>query len=363
MSIRGHQQSKRIRRQRTLSQNSMIMLGPGSGAGAMKVVGSSGSSRGPSARAAAPTVAASSFGVQSMQSSSAMAVSCDGGTQELVVRLDGVQVERENSPPRRLSESSQRRYGLRGQRTAIPAPTSGGAHLIVYALFVPRLSCSWPRCTCGTKTLPPLHLLLATMSSDYDYDMASPLKQAAIRASIPVHGKPRALQIFNPSSTFAFSVEVRVLQGATARFDTIRNAVNTFITSSFSHVYLPSTLQGWEDVPILAQSVDRIIASESANASLSVSIEESALQIYVYQPNDSNAFEELTSGDGKGDSEEVTAASICELPSLGWEGLWESLIYAEDIKSKLLDYIYATVIFSDADIDCEYSSSAQTSCS
>lgn len=138
--------------------------------------------------------------------------------------------------------------------------------------------------------------------------------------------------------------------------------MNTFVTSSFSHIYLPSTLQGWEDVPILAQSVDRIIASESTSASLSVSIEEAALQIYIYQPNDSNAFEELTSGGGKGDSEEVTAASICELPSLGWEGLWESLIYAEDIKSKLLDYIYATVIFSDADVDCEYSSGAQTSC-
>lgn len=48
------------------------------------------------------------------------------------------------------------------------------------------------------------------------------------------------------------------------------------------------------------------------------------------------------------------AASVCELPSLSWEGLWESLIYSDDIKSKLLDYIYATVVFSDADVDCEF---------
>lgn len=148
-------------------------------------------------------------------------------------------------------------------------------------------------------------------------------------------------------------MEVRALPGATARFDTIRKAVHTYITSSFSHIYLPSTLQGWEDIPILAQSVDRIVASESTNSSPSVSIDQAALQIYVYQPNESNAFEELASGSGRGEAEEVTAASVCELPSLGWEGLWESLIYAEDIKSKLLDYIYATVIFSDADIDCE----------
>ncbi|TCD71325.1 hypothetical protein EIP91_011096 [Steccherinum ochraceum] len=172
------------------------------------------------------------------------------------------------------------------------------------------------------------------MGNDLDYDMMSPEKRKPV-ALLPVH------------------VEVRVRQGASARFDTIRNTVYDFITSSFVHLYLPSTLQGWEDVPLLAQSVDRIIACESStpSSSPSIPIEEVSLHIYVYQPNDSDAFEELASGGGRGDGEEVTAASMCELPSLEWEGLWESLIYADDIKSKLLDYIYATVIFSDADVD------------
>ena len=49
----------------------------------------------------------------------------------------------------------------------------------------------------------------------------------------------------------------------------------------------------------------------------------------------------------------MMAATVCELPSVGWEGLWESLIYADDIKSKLLDYIFATVLLSDANVDCE----------
>ncbi|KAH8106228.1 P-loop containing nucleoside triphosphate hydrolase protein [Cristinia sonorae] len=169
------------------------------------------------------------------------------------------------------------------------------------------------------------------MDGGNDHDMASPAKRHT--TLVPVH------------------IEVRVLQQATARFDTIRNAVHSYITSSFSHIYLPSTLQGWEDVPLLAQSVDRIVSSESTTSSSSVPIDDAALQIHVYQPNDSDAFEELASGSGRGDGEEVTAASVCELPSLGWEGLWESLIYAEDVKSKLLDYIYATVIFSDADVD------------
>lgn len=48
------------------------------------------------------------------------------------------------------------------------------------------------------------------------------------------------------------------------------------------------------------------------------------------------------------------AATVCELPSKMWDGLWDSLIFSDDTKSRLLDYIYATVLFSDADVDCEY---------
>jgi hypothetical protein len=47
------------------------------------------------------------------------------------------------------------------------------------------------------------------------------------------------------------------------------------------------------------------------------------------------------------------AASVCELPSRQWEGLWDSLIFPDDTKTKLLDYIYATVLFSDANVDCK----------
>ncbi|KAI9001223.1 P-loop containing nucleoside triphosphate hydrolase protein [Trametes punicea] len=146
-------------------------------------------------------------------------------------------------------------------------------------------------------------------------------------------------------------VEVRVTQNATSRFDTIRAAVRSFLTSSLSHIYLPSTIEGWEDVPLLSSSIEKIVAAECPCPTSSLPIEQAALQIHVYQPNDTDAFEELTSGSGRGDDEQIMAASVCELPSLSWEGLWESLIYSDDIKSKLLDYIYATVVFSDADVD------------
>ncbi|KAK7695669.1 hypothetical protein QCA50_000305 [Cerrena zonata] len=170
-----------------------------------------------------------------------------------------------------------------------------------------------------------------------DYTMTSPTRPAAGSSS--------------SQPTWPVHIEVRVSPNATARFDTIRHAVHTYITSSFSHLYLPSTLQGWEDVPLLLTSVSRIIASESPCPSPSLPIEQVSLQIHIYQPSDADAFEELASGNGRGEGEEVMAATVCELPSIGWEGLWESLIYEDDVKTRLLDYIYATVVFSDADVD------------
>lgn len=139
---------------------------------------------------------------------------------------------------------------------------------------------------------------------------------------------------------------------ATARFDTIQNTVQQYILTCISHIFLPSTLQGWEEYPLLATSVDQIRACESSCPAKSLPIEQIIPQIHVYQPSDTDAFEELASGNGRGDGEEVTAANVRELPNCDWEGLWESLIYSDDIKSKLLDYIYATVVFSDADVDC-----------
>jgi hypothetical protein len=85
-----------------------------------------------------------------------------------------------------------------------------------------------------------------------------------------------------------------------------------------------------------------------------VFISQASLQIHVYQPTDSDVFEEFaTGGNSGGDDGDVMAATVCDLPNQGLEGLWESLIYSDNIKPKLLDYIYATVAFSDADVDCE----------
>ncbi|KAJ7283884.1 P-loop containing nucleoside triphosphate hydrolase protein [Mycena rebaudengoi] len=154
-----------------------------------------------------------------------------------------------------------------------------------------------------------------------------------------------------PVKQWAIHIEVRLQPRATARFETIRNRIYDWI-HSFDRINLSSTLEGWEDIPELAASVERVVVSESSCPSHSLPISEMSLQIHVYQPSDTDSFEEFTNSTGtREDEDETMAASVCELPNRGWEGLWDSLIYADDIKLKLLDYIHATLIFSDANVD------------
>lgn len=105
-------------------------------------------------------------------------------------------------------------------------------------------------------------------------------------------------------------------------------------------------------------------------------VEDAIFDIHVYQPSESDVLEEFSSGQ-RGEDDDVTAAGVHELPNRGFEGLWDTsvsfltvfsasltsrtinrLVYPDDIKPKLLNYIYATLVLSDADVDCESSFSS-----
>ncbi|PPQ99785.1 hypothetical protein CVT26_009162 [Gymnopilus dilepis] len=146
-------------------------------------------------------------------------------------------------------------------------------------------------------------------------------------------------------------VEVRLKERASARFESIRNHVHSYITS-VDRLAIPSLLDGWDDIPELASSVEKITVCESQCPAPSLTMEEMALQIHVYKPSDSEAFEEFSNSSGnRNDEDDTMAATVCDLPNKNYEGLWDSLVYADDVKMKLLDYIHATLIFSDANVD------------
>lgn len=71
----------------------------------------------------------------------------------------------------------------------------------------------------------------------------------------------------------------------------------------------------------------------------------------MYQPTDAAIEEQFAGGDD--DEEAAVVTTVCELPARVWEGLWDTLIYEDDIKSRLLNYIYATLVFSDAEVNCK----------
>jgi hypothetical protein len=85
---------------------------------------------------------------------------------------------------------------------------------------------------------------------------------------------------------------------------------------------------------------------------LYISVSQCEFETHVYQPFLENGMAEISAG-GEDGEEEVMAATVADLPCAVWEGLWESLIYAGNIKGKLLNYIYSTLLLSDAGVDCK----------
>ncbi|KAH7343398.1 thyroid receptor-interacting protein 13 [Rhizoctonia solani] len=145
-------------------------------------------------------------------------------------------------------------------------------------------------------------------------------------------------------------VEVRVNHRSGVRHDMIRSAVEAFILKNHECINIPNTFQDWAGDPVLEDDVELIHVTESAAPTSELPISAANLLIHVYQPTDGPIEDQFTGG-GDDDDEVIVVTTVCELPSRVWEGLWDTLIYEDNIKIRLLDYIYATLVFSDANID------------
>jgi hypothetical protein len=78
--------------------------------------------------------------------------------------------------------------------------------------------------------------------------------------------------------------------------------------------------------------------------------------VHLYYAASADDIEELMTSDADGAGEdakedEAMAATVLELPNAGLEGVWETLIYANGLKTKLMNYIYATLRYSDVNVD------------
>lgn len=171
--------------------------------------------------------------------------------------------------------------------------------------------------------------------------------------------------VLNPfSSTMAASlsillrrpVEVRLKPNAKLRVDIIRKFICDHLDDCYESLVTESALDSWQEVEVLERNVDRVWIGECAQPSPVVSLSSIRLRVHVYQPPSNSRVSEVSTGsgedaDGEDGADDVPAASVLQLPSRSLEGLWDSLVYEDDVKGKLLGYIYSTILFSDASVD------------
>ncbi|EJU06191.1 thyroid receptor-interacting protein 13 [Dacryopinax primogenitus] len=144
-------------------------------------------------------------------------------------------------------------------------------------------------------------------------------------------------------------VEVCMKAQSSTASNRVEKSVRTWMMSDLASVIPGTYLEDWRTVGSLRDVVESVYVSETSYPVSSVDLTNSSINIHVYTPNTSEP-EELTSA-GADEGQTINAATVCLMPSASVEGLWQSLYYGDDVKSRLLNYIYATIRFSRAGVD------------
>ncbi|KAJ9101158.1 hypothetical protein QFC21_003376 [Naganishia friedmannii] len=170
-------------------------------------------------------------------------------------------------------------------------------------------------------------------------------------------------------------IEARLVSRSMMRFAVIQAVISEYIQENFDRLEVGAELEGWRDIHTLANSVDRLVVAESSSTDAFPEVSKCRLAVHVYQPSSQHGVDEFAATTGgeyqshkrsvmwvlaktyvpikeeDNDESNVMAATVRELPSRDMDGLWDSLIYADDVKPRLLNYIYTTLLFSDANVD------------
>jgi hypothetical protein len=122
---------------------------------------------------------------------------------------------------------------------------------------------------------------------------------------------------------------------------------------------VPSEYTTWRQHGSLAPNVARVQLAELSRAADGAGpaidpfsaawlpAADAVLSVHVYACTEADEDPHYA-GEGE---DEVMASNETFLPVGKWEGLWESLLYPDDIKTRLLDYIYTTIVYSEAGVD------------
>ncbi|XP_055907857.1 pachytene checkpoint protein 2 homolog [Eupeodes corollae] len=153
------------------------------------------------------------------------------------------------------------------------------------------------------------------------------------------------MNISNLNNHNAIHVEVKLKPGNT-RIEAIESQLRSELDFIFEN-NKNFNLSGGEvplnerSGPTIQTHVESIWIDENSSPRV-----DSALKYHIYRPHQRNVEVEMFQGDQEGDSEEVPASNHWLLPSHSFVGLWENLIYEENLKENLLKFAESSLVFS-----------------
>ncbi|PWN33502.1 AAA-domain-containing protein [Meira miltonrushii] len=150
-------------------------------------------------------------------------------------------------------------------------------------------------------------------------------------------------------------VEVRLKPIYDVDLADIRKRVAALLRENFTNW---GEFDSWHHDPLLEKHVEKIRVAdcEEREEKADPSIDPFDFIIYAYHTASQDDVEELMANEADGAGEESSqddtmAATVLELPNASLDGSWEMLFYENQMKEKLLRYIYTTLIYSDAKVD------------
>lgn len=142
------------------------------------------------------------------------------------------------------------------------------------------------------------------------------------------------------------------------RHSQIRQEVTTFLRDNYAALRLNWTIypSNEEDSQALAEKVERISVAQVVgmgyNADIVPITDGCVFEMYIYHLEDGDEFAVHSSVQQLCVGEDGTVSAVVwNLPGKIFDGLWESLIFEDDIKQRLLRYMNTVMLFSNRKVD------------
>ena len=153
-----------------------------------------------------------------------------------------------------------------------------------------------------------------------------------------------SLQLSLPHETIC-CVEICLLANSSIRYDSVIAYISRYLPNRYAYLTTNTTLHppSWADDDFLTKNVQFIQIGESRPPRRVLELQDATLELFIYQFTD----EEI----GILSNDDQVSAHHYSLPSQSLHGLWDSLVFDDDVHLMLLDYIQTSLVFGDAGVD------------